>query len=82
MSIIRAEGPPKVWRLKKERLKFMGQECGSCGEKIFPPKAVCPNCGDRIDETKNSEKNSIRSNWSNQNLKESHPAEMLETENE
>lgn len=35
---------PPNWRLRGERLRLEGNQCGVCGEKHFPPKMVCPDC--------------------------------------
>ena len=34
------------WRLKKQRYGLVGEVCPSCDAKIFPPRDVCPECGD------------------------------------
>ena len=34
------------WRLKQQRYGLMGEVCPHCEYKIFPPRDVCPNCGD------------------------------------
>ena len=38
---------PRHWRLKKQRYQLIGENCPYCGEKIFPPRDICPNgmCG-------------------------------------
>ena len=36
---------PRHWRLKKQRYNLVGEECNS-GHKVFPPRDVCPDCGD------------------------------------
>ncbi len=38
---------PRHWRLKKQRYQLIGENCPHCGEKIFPPRDICPNssCG-------------------------------------
>lgn len=33
------------WRLKKERYGLVGGSCTHCGEKTFPIRDICPNCG-------------------------------------
>ncbi|MDD3999028.1 MAG: zinc ribbon domain-containing protein [Candidatus Shapirobacteria bacterium] len=35
---------PRHWRLKKQRLRLVGEECPHCSEKIFPPRDLCPRC--------------------------------------
>jgi uncharacterized protein len=37
---------PRHWRLKKQRYGLVGEVCPHCDFKIFPPRDVCPNCGD------------------------------------
>ena len=34
------------WRLQHSRYGLIGEQCGHCEEKIFPPRDVCPNCGE------------------------------------
>jgi len=34
------------WRLKQQRYGLVGEVCPHCDHKIFPPRDVCPNCGD------------------------------------
>lgn len=36
---------PRHWRLKKQRYSLVGEQCGHCDVKIFPPRDVCPHCG-------------------------------------
>ncbi len=33
------------WRLRQQRYKLIGEVCDNCGNKIFPPRDVCPDCG-------------------------------------
>lgn len=33
------------WRLKQQRYSLVGEVCPHCQEKIFPPRDVCPECG-------------------------------------
>ncbi len=35
------------WRLKKQRYSLVGEVCPTCNAKIFPPRDVCPECGER-----------------------------------
>lgn len=37
---------PRNWRLKKQRYSLVGEVCPSCDAKVFPPRDVCPECGD------------------------------------
>ena len=32
------------WRLQRERYLLIGEICNHCSAKIFPKRAVCPNC--------------------------------------
>ena len=41
---------PRHWRLKKQRYGLVGEVCRHCDEKIFPPRDICPNCGDEANE--------------------------------
>lgn len=34
----------RFWRTTSERLRMVGEVCGDCGNKIFPPRDVCPAC--------------------------------------
>jgi hypothetical protein len=33
------------WRLQKQRYNLIGEECLHCETKIFPPRDICPDCG-------------------------------------
>lgn len=35
---------PRNWRLQQQRYRLVGEICEKCGEKIFPPRDVCPGC--------------------------------------
>ena len=37
---------PRHWRLKKQRYGLVGEVCPHCNSKIFPPRDVCPECGE------------------------------------
>ena len=32
------------WRNRSQRLSLVGEVCPTCGEKLFPPRDVCPHC--------------------------------------
>ena len=32
------------WRLNEQRYSLVGEECDSCGVKLFPPRDVCLEC--------------------------------------
>jgi uncharacterized protein len=34
------------WRLKKQRYSLVGEVCPHCEVKIFPPRDICPDCGE------------------------------------
>lgn len=36
---------PRHWRLRKQRYGLVGEICPHCEAKIFPPRDVCPACG-------------------------------------
>jgi uncharacterized OB-fold protein len=36
---------PRHWRLKQQRYGLVGEVCPHCEAKIFPPRDVCPACG-------------------------------------
>ncbi len=37
---------PRHWRLKKQRYALVGEVCGHCEAKVFPPRDICPECGE------------------------------------
>ena len=37
---------PRHWRLKKQRYSLIGEVCPHCDAKIFPPRDICPECGE------------------------------------
>lgn len=52
MGVIGVEhvvGAPWV-RNKQAMLNMAGNVCAHCDEKIFPPRDICPNCGDDVKE--------------------------------
>ena len=36
---------PRHWRLRKQRYNLVGEVCGHCNAKLFPPRDICPECG-------------------------------------
>jgi uncharacterized OB-fold protein len=36
---------PRHWRLKGQRYGLVGEVCPHCEAKIFPPRDICPSCG-------------------------------------
>lgn len=41
---------PRHWRLKKQRYGLVGEVCPHCDVKIFPPRDICPECGQEAKE--------------------------------
>jgi uncharacterized OB-fold protein len=37
---------PRHWRLRKQRYGLVGEECDHCDAKLFPPRDICPECGE------------------------------------
>ena len=37
-------GIAQNWRLRSQRYALVGEVCDDCGNKIFPPRDVCPHC--------------------------------------
>jgi uncharacterized OB-fold protein len=35
---------PQNWRVKTQRYALIGEQCPSCGQFIFPPRDICPEC--------------------------------------
>ena len=33
------------WRIRRQRYAMVGEVCPHCESKIFPPRDVCPDCG-------------------------------------
>jgi len=36
---------PRHWRLRQQRYALAGEVCPHCESKIFPPRDICPECG-------------------------------------
>jgi uncharacterized OB-fold protein len=34
------------WRLRKQRYALQGEQCDHCKNFIFPPRDICPHCGE------------------------------------
>jgi hypothetical protein len=34
------------WRLKQQRYALVGEVCPHCAYRIFPPRDICPDCGE------------------------------------
>ena len=41
---------PRHWRLNEQRYNLVGTLCSKCGERSFPPRQVCPQCGADVDQ--------------------------------
>jgi len=39
------------WRLREQRYRLVGEVCPHCNYAIFPPRDICPSCGDEAKET-------------------------------
>jgi uncharacterized OB-fold protein len=37
---------PRHWRLRKQRYSMVGEVCSHCDAKLFPPRDICPECGE------------------------------------
>ena len=37
---------PRHWRLRKQRYSLVGEVCDNCDAKLFPPRDICPDCGE------------------------------------
>ncbi|NIQ75444.1 MAG: hypothetical protein GWN67_12520 [Phycisphaerae bacterium] len=36
------------WRLNPQRYSLIGTVCPNCNRRIFPPRDVCPHCGEKV----------------------------------
>jgi len=34
------------WRLRNQRYGLVGEVCERCGARLFPPRDICPQCGE------------------------------------
>lgn len=41
------------WRLRKQRYALVGEVCPHCEAKLFPPRDICPECGQEARATYN-----------------------------
>ena len=41
----------KHWRLRGQRYSLVGEICPHCSEHIFPPRDLCPDCGEEARDT-------------------------------
>jgi hypothetical protein len=42
---------PRHWRLNQQRLGLIGEVCHHCQAKIFPPRDICPACGEEANKS-------------------------------
>ena len=40
---------PRWWRTEKIRYRLAGETCQACGKSIFPPRDICPHCGEQAE---------------------------------
>jgi len=40
---------PRWWRGEKTRYGLVGEICRACGKPIFPPRDICPHCGEQAE---------------------------------
>jgi uncharacterized OB-fold protein len=40
------------WRLREQRYRLTGEVCPHCNTAIFPPRDICPDCGEEAREVK------------------------------
>ena len=39
------------WRLRKQRYALVGEVCPHCHARLFPPRDICPECGQEARES-------------------------------
>lgn len=39
---------PRFWRFNRKRYMLTGVQCTNCGERLFTPRLVCPQCHSKI----------------------------------
>jgi len=44
LTILTEPSIPEYWRGINVRFRLEGNECTSCGRRLFPPRNVCPRC--------------------------------------
>ncbi len=37
---------PRHWRIRQQRYALVGEVCPHCNAKLFPPRDICPQCGE------------------------------------
>lgn len=42
---------PTLWRTKQQRYNLVGEKCPACTNSVFPPRKVCPHCGQTMGAT-------------------------------
>ena len=52
--------PSRYWREVPQRYRLEANTCKSCGIKFFPPRQICPECGNKnLEPDKLAEKGKI-----------------------
>jgi uncharacterized protein len=52
--------PSRYWREVPQRYRLEANKCEKCSKKFFPPRLICPKCGNRdLVKTKIAEKGKI-----------------------
>jgi len=36
---------PRFWRSNQQRYRLAGEICDNCDKPMFPPRIICPDCG-------------------------------------
>lgn len=53
---------PRFWRRQNPYYRLMGETCRTCGKAIFPPRDVCPYCGQLEQGTRNNAHPALQAN--------------------
>jgi uncharacterized OB-fold protein len=52
--------PSKYWREIPQRYRLEANRCSGCNQKFFPPRRICPECGDqRLEPAKLAERGKL-----------------------
>jgi uncharacterized OB-fold protein len=46
LKFVRPKFDSRHWRLQTQRYSLVGEACPHCEFKIFPPRDICPDCGE------------------------------------
>ena len=53
--------PARYWREMPQRYRLEAAKCTSCGKVCFPPRLICPKCGNRkFDKVKLSDEGVVK----------------------